>query len=113
MAGAWRLLGPAVAEREYRRGRAFAAADARAEGLRRPPGRHAATAADPLAGVLTAREAEVLHLAAEGPTDAEIAGALHLSRRTVGNHLSSVYRKLGVGSRTAAIREARHGGTRR
>jgi len=31
---------------------------------------------------------------------------LHLSPRTVGNHLSSAYRKLGVGSRTAAIRAA-------
>jgi DNA-binding NarL/FixJ family response regulator len=56
---------------------------------------------------LSTREAEVLRVAAEGLADAEIANALHLSRRTVGNHLSSVYRKLGVGSRTAAIRAAR------
>jgi DNA-binding NarL/FixJ family response regulator len=56
---------------------------------------------------LSAREVEVLHLAAEGLGDAAIASALHLSRRTVGNHLSSAYRKLGVGSRTAAIRAAR------
>jgi len=50
---------------------------------------------------------QVLHLAAAGLADAEIASRLHLSPRTVGNHLSSVYRKLGVASRTAAIREAR------
>jgi non-specific serine/threonine protein kinase len=56
---------------------------------------------------LSPREAEVLCLVAEGLADAEVAGRLHLSRRTVGNHLSSAYRKLGVGSRTAAIREAR------
>lgn len=49
----------------------------------------------------------MLRLAAVGLADAEIAGALHLSPRTVGNHLSSVYRKLGVGSRTAAIRATR------
>jgi len=48
----------------------------------------------------------VLSLAADGLADAQIASALHLSRRTVGNHLSSAYRKLGVGSRTAAIRAA-------
>ncbi len=56
--------------------------------------------------VLSAREAEVLGLVAEGLTDQEVAQKLHLSPRTVGRHLSSVYRKLGVGSRTAAAREA-------
>jgi DNA-binding CsgD family transcriptional regulator len=49
----------------------------------------------------------VLRLAAEGLADADIARRLHLSPRTVGNHLSSVYRKLDVPSRTAAIRQAR------
>ena len=42
----------------------------------------------------------------------EIAGRLHVSVRTVGNHLSSVYRKLGVGNRTGAIREASELGLR-
>jgi predicted ATPase/DNA-binding CsgD family transcriptional regulator len=56
--------------------------------------------------VLSAREAEVLGLVAEGLTDQEVAQRLYLSPRTVGQHLSSVYRKLGVRSRTAATREA-------
>ena len=56
--------------------------------------------------VLSAREAEVLGLVAEGLTDQEVAQRLYLSPRTVGQHLSSVYRKLGVRSRTAATRAA-------
>jgi predicted ATPase/DNA-binding CsgD family transcriptional regulator len=69
-------------------------------------GRRAAQ--DPAAetGGLSAREAEVLGLAAEGLTDQEVAGALYLSPRTVGQHLRNVYRKLGVSSRTAATRAA-------
>jgi len=43
---------------------------------------------------------------AEGLTDQEVAGALYLSPRTVGQHLRNVYRKLGVRSRTAATRAA-------
>ena len=56
--------------------------------------------------VLSAREVEVLGLVAEGLTDQEVAQSLYLSPRTVGQHLSSVYRKLGVRSRTAASRAA-------
>jgi len=56
--------------------------------------------------VLSAREVEVLGLVAEGLTDQEAAQRLYLSPRTVGQHLSSVYRKLGVRSRTAATRAA-------
>jgi DNA-binding CsgD family transcriptional regulator/tetratricopeptide (TPR) repeat protein len=55
---------------------------------------------------LTAREAEVLRLVAGGLTNAQVAGKLFLSRRTVDTHLTSVYRKLGVSSRAAAIRFA-------
>lgn len=55
---------------------------------------------------LTARELDVLRLVAEGLTDAEVAERLFLSRRTVGTHLTSIYGKLGVGSRTAAARVA-------
>ena len=102
-----RLLEPAVADREHLRGRALSLVDAVDEGLRPPPGRRPATASDDPVGILSARESEVLRLAADGLGDAAIASALHLSRRTVGNHLSSAYRKLGVGSRTAAIRAAR------
>ncbi|HEX5505939.1 MAG TPA: tetratricopeptide repeat protein [Thermomicrobiales bacterium] len=55
---------------------------------------------------LTAREVEVLRLAAQGLTDAQIAERLFLSPRTVGTHLRSVYNKLGVSSRLAATRFA-------
>jgi DNA-binding CsgD family transcriptional regulator len=55
---------------------------------------------------LSAREVEVLRLVAQGLTDAEVAERLFLSPRTVSQHLRSVYNKLGVGSRTAAMRFA-------
>jgi DNA-binding CsgD family transcriptional regulator len=55
---------------------------------------------------LTAREVEVLRLVAEDLSDAEVAERLFLSPRTVSQHLRSVYNKLGVNSRGAAIRFA-------
>lgn len=55
---------------------------------------------------LTAREVEVLRLVAEGLTDGQIAKRLIISRRTVTSHLTSIYNKLGVSSRTAATRLA-------
>jgi non-specific serine/threonine protein kinase len=55
---------------------------------------------------LSKREVEVLRLVAEGLTDAKVADRLYLSPRTVGQHLRSIYRKLGVPSRAAAVREA-------
>jgi DNA-binding NarL/FixJ family response regulator len=59
---------------------------------------------------LSDRETEVLRLAAIGLGDGDIAARLHLSRRTVGNHLGSVYRKLDVANRTAAVHTARERG---
>jgi len=55
---------------------------------------------------LTARELDVLRLVAAGLSDAEVARRLFLSVRTVHAHLRSIYRKLGVRSRTAAARFA-------
>jgi NarL family two-component system response regulator YdfI len=55
---------------------------------------------------LTDRELEVLHAAAEGKTSKEIAYNLRISERTVKAHLTSIYNKLGVDSRAAAIAEA-------
>jgi predicted ATPase/DNA-binding NarL/FixJ family response regulator len=55
---------------------------------------------------LTAREVEVLRLVATGMTDARVAEELVVSLRTVHSHLHSIYRKLGVSSRTAATRYA-------
>jgi predicted ATPase/DNA-binding CsgD family transcriptional regulator len=59
---------------------------------------------------LTARELEVLRLVAEGLSDAQIADRLILSRRTVSTHLSTIYSKLQVNSRTAAVHIARDQG---
>jgi ATP/maltotriose-dependent transcriptional regulator MalT len=55
---------------------------------------------------LTAREMEVLRLVAQGLTDAQVAEQLVITRRTVNFHLTSIYSKLGVSSRTAATRYA-------
>jgi DNA-binding NarL/FixJ family response regulator len=55
---------------------------------------------------LTAREAEVLRLLAEGLPDAQIAARLFLSRNTVNSHTKVIYGKLGVTSRAAAGRRA-------
>jgi predicted ATPase/DNA-binding CsgD family transcriptional regulator len=60
---------------------------------------------------LTARETEVLRLVASDLTDVQVAEQLFLSPRTVHSHLRSIYRKLGVRSRRAAIRYAIEPGT--
>jgi DNA-binding NarL/FixJ family response regulator len=57
-------------------------------------------------GGLTPRELDVLRLVASGLSDAEVAQELFLSARTVHAHLRSIYRKLGLRSRTAAARYA-------
>jgi DNA-binding CsgD family transcriptional regulator len=51
---------------------------------------------------LTPRERQIAALLSRGRTNQQIAGALTVSRRTVENHLQSIYRKLGVSNRTAA-----------
>jgi len=56
---------------------------------------------------LTAREVEVLRLFSRGLSYRESADALGISAHTVGDHVKSIYRKLGVHSRTEAIFEAR------
>jgi DNA-binding NarL/FixJ family response regulator len=55
---------------------------------------------------LTAREREVLQLAAEGKTSQEIAERLHISHRTVENHRSSLLRKLGLHNQSDLVRYA-------
>jgi two-component system response regulator DesR len=52
---------------------------------------------------LTDRERAVLELMASGATNPEIAEQLHLSKHTIKEHTSSVYRKLGVRNRTEAV----------
>jgi DNA-binding NarL/FixJ family response regulator len=51
---------------------------------------------------LTQREAEVLALVAAGRTNREIAATLVLSQKTVARHLSNIFAKIGVASRTQA-----------
>jgi predicted ATPase/DNA-binding CsgD family transcriptional regulator len=57
-------------------------------------------------GGLSRREVEILRLVATGLSDAEVAGELVVSRRTVHAHLRSIYRKLDVRTRVAATEYA-------
>ena len=55
---------------------------------------------------LTEREAEVLALVAAGSTNRQIADELFLSQKTVARHVSNIFTKVGVTTRTAAARFA-------
>jgi len=59
---------------------------------------------------LTPREREVLELVAQGRRNAAIAAALGMAAKTVANHLSSIFAKLQVTDRSAAIVRARDEG---
>jgi DNA-binding CsgD family transcriptional regulator len=59
-------------------------------------------AAQESTGRLTARETEVLSLLATGRTNREIAQRLRISEKTVARHLSNIFNKLGVSTRSAA-----------
>ncbi|HEX6086802.1 MAG TPA: response regulator transcription factor [Thermoanaerobaculia bacterium] len=59
---------------------------------------------------LTDRERQVLRMAGEGQTSADIASTLHLSEGTVRNYLSEAISKLGAGNRVEAARIARDKG---
>jgi two-component system response regulator DesR len=59
---------------------------------------------------LTDRERQVLRLAGDGLTSADIAGSLHLSEGTVRNYLSEAINKIGAGNRVEASRIAREKG---
>jgi two-component system response regulator DegU len=65
----------------------------------------AARAPGPLS-VLSEREWAVLQLLAEGKSTREIGQALFISEKTVKNHATSLFRKLGVEGRTQAVLEA-------
>ena len=75
------------------------------EASRRAP----ALDADPSLATLSAREAEVLRLLAEGLTDREIAVALTISPRTVESHVGSILGKLDVRNRAEAAKRYREG----
>jgi DNA-binding NarL/FixJ family response regulator len=56
--------------------------------------------------LLSERELEVLRLAAKGLSNRDIAQELYLSTRTVQTHLSTIFAKMKVGSRTEAVVQA-------
>ena len=69
-----------------------------------------ASGASDRAGGLTPRETEVLRLVAEGKTNRVIALDLYLSEKTVARHLSNIFAKLDVSTRSAATAYAyQHG----
>lgn len=63
-------------------------------------------AEDGSGGVLSARQLEILLLAARGLSNTQIATYLHLAEGTVKRHLHNIYHKMEVGSRSEAARKA-------
>jgi len=57
-------------------------------------------------GALSERESEIVVLAARGLSNYQIATELNLSEATVKRHLANVYQKIGVRSRSEAVRTA-------
>jgi pimeloyl-ACP methyl ester carboxylesterase/DNA-binding CsgD family transcriptional regulator len=68
------------------------------------------TAGGPGFGDLTVREREILHLVAAGLSNAEIAARAGLGEKTVRNHVSAIFAKIGASSRARAIVLAREAG---
>jgi NarL family two-component system response regulator YdfI len=71
-----------------------------------PPHRQDETSKPQIQAVLTDREIEVLEAVARGDTSKMVAHQLGITERTVKAHLTSIFNKLGVDSRTAAVSEA-------
>ena len=65
---------------------------------------------DPVFDTLSGREREVLAKVTEGITNQDIASALFISEKTVKNHITKIFEKLGVKTRSQAIVRARDGG---
>ncbi|MFI1049944.1 LuxR C-terminal-related transcriptional regulator [Streptomyces griseoruber] len=68
---------------------------------RRCPGARTPALSGPALGELTARQRQIVTLAAAGLSNRQIAERLTLSVRTVGNHLYGAYTRLGAGDRAA------------
>lgn len=107
---AWGVLSPDATEDEL-----VAAVRAVGEGLWvgapslvremiRFSGRRESLGEESLTEQLTAREKEVIQLMAQGLANKQIALSLSISEHTVKFHLSSLYSKLGISSRTEAIK---------
>lgn len=67
-------------------------------GSREGPGRHT-----PVLASLTPREREILTLIAQGHSNREIAKLLYVSESTVKNHISSIYKKVGLNGRSRLV----------
>ena len=74
------------------------------QSLIRLTGRRESLGEDSLIEPLTAREMEVIQLMAQGLANKQIALSLSISEHTVKFHLSSLYAKLGISSRTEAVK---------
>ena len=109
-ARAWGVLSPDATEDEL-----VAAVRAVGEGLWvgapglvqsliRLTGRRESLGEESLIEPLTAREKEVIQLMAQGLANKQIALSLGISEHTVKFHLSSLYAKLGISSRTEAVK---------
>jgi DNA-binding NarL/FixJ family response regulator len=72
--------------------------------LLRNSGQRESSSDDSLIEPLTAREMEVIQLMAQGLANKQIALTLGISDHTVKFHLSSLYAKLGISSRTEAVK---------
>jgi DNA-binding CsgD family transcriptional regulator len=81
-------------------------APSRADSAPGPAPAAAEPAPPPVFARLSAREREVLAVLAEGVTNNELADRLFISERTANRHLSNIFTKLGVRTRTAAARVA-------
>ncbi len=104
-------LGGAAFEAAWSTGRSLPLDDALADALdtAAEPAAGAITPPVPVSGYpanLTEREVEVLRLIAAGLSNAEVGRRLYISPRTVNSHLTRIYDKLDVSSRSAATRFA-------
>ena len=59
---------------------------------------------------LSRREGQIAELLATGASNKEIGERLHISERTVKNHLASIFEKIGVSSRVQAVLRLMQGG---
>ncbi len=107
---AWGLLSPdatedelVVAVRAVGEG-LWVGAPGLVQSLIRLTGRRESLGEESLIEPLTAREKEVIQLMAQGLANKQIALALSISEHTVKFHLSSLYAKLGISSRTEAVK---------
>jgi two-component system, NarL family, response regulator DesR len=59
---------------------------------------------------LTQRELSILHLAAQGSTNIEIAASLHISKYTVAQHIAKMLQRTGAANRTDLVSKAHAAG---